>query len=144
MSKTRILAVDYGYKRMGVAISDPLKIIASSLDTVEGSQDPERASNTIFALLAGLKKDKGYEVERIIVGLPLNMNGTDSERTTAARAFAKSLEAKTALPVILFDERLTTVQADRVLREVQFTRKKRASIVDRVSAVILLQTYLST
>src|SRR5437870_3240581 len=95
----RILAIDFGYKRMGLAVSDPLRIIASPLDTIAGSYDTGKAASHILLLLEKLKKERNYEIGEIVIGLPLNMNGTDSERTTAARAFAKALQEKLALPI---------------------------------------------
>ncbi|MBS0655981.1 MAG: Holliday junction resolvase RuvX [Verrucomicrobia bacterium] len=139
----RILAIDFGFKRVGIAISDPMQIIASPYETIPGSYDTAKAADTILALLEKLKTERKYEISDIVIGLPLNMNGSDSERTVAVRAFAKALQEKSSLPIHLFDERLTTVQAERALKEGRYTRKQRTSVVDTVSAVILLQTYLS-
>ncbi len=137
MTKGRILAIDFGLKRIGLAISDPLQIIASALDTF-------LASNTLKATVDALASHiQKLNVVEIVIGLPLMMNGTESERSGQVREFAKLLQEASGLTVHLFDERLSTVQADRALIETGFNRKKRAQVVDRVTAVLLLQTYLS-
>ncbi len=143
MKKGRILAVDYGLKRIGLAISDPLQIIATSLDNFPASHTRKATATQLAAHIEQLKKEKGYEVVEIVLGLPLMMNGTESERSGQVREFATLLQEATNLPVHLFDERLSTVQATRALIETGYTRKKRAQVVDKVTAVLILQTYLS-
>lgn len=143
MTKGRILAVDYGLKRIGLAISDPLKIIATALDNFPASHTRKATAAALAAHITQLKKEKGYEVVEIVLGLPLMMNGTESERSAEVREFATLLQEATNLPVHLFDERLSTVQATRALIETGYTRKKRAQVVDRVTAALILQTYLS-
>ena len=139
---TRILAVDLGLARVGLAISDEQKIIASPLENLLALPDIRGTANRLLDLIEQLKREKGYVIEEIVVGLPLKMDGSDSKTTTHAREFVTILQEKSAIPVILHDERLTTVQAERSLMEGHFTRKKRARFVDRVSAVLLLQSYL--
>lgn len=139
---TRILALDIGRKRIGVAISDPQKIIASSLDNIVASPKIETTIEKLAQFLNNLMKEKKCEIEKIIVGLPLNMSGSDSETTTYVRHFVALLQAAITIPVQLFDERLTTVQAERALMDVGFTRRRRSELVDGASAVILLQSYL--
>jgi putative Holliday junction resolvase len=143
MLKGRILAVDFGLKRIGIAVSDPMHIIATALDNLDAGHNLKASAHALAAHLEKLKKDKNYTVSEIVVGLPLHMNGNESERSLQVREFADIVHAITGLPVHLFDERLSTVQADRALIETGFSRKKRAQVVDRVSAVIMLQTYLS-
>ncbi len=140
---SRILAVDFGYKRMGLAISDPTQTIASPLETVEGSSNPQKAAELIAAAYRALLEKQRYEISEIVVGLPLNMNGSDSERTTAVRAFVLALQEKLPIPIQVFDERLTSMQAERLLQEGGLRRKERGKVVDKVAAVIILQTYLS-
>lgn len=143
MLKGRILSVDFGLKRIGLAISDPLFIIATALDNLEAGHSVKLSAQALAKHLEVLKKEKNYSVAEIVVGLPLHMNGQESERSAMVREFASTVAELTQLPVHLFDERLSTVQADRALIETGFTRKKRAQVVDRVSAVIMLQTYLT-
>lgn len=143
MLKGRILAVDFGLKRIGLAISDPLFIIATALDNLEAGHTVKLSAMALTKHLEVLKKEKNYNVAEIVIGLPLHMNGQESERSALVREFAAIVAELTKLPVHLFDERLSTVQADRALIETGFTRKKRAQVVDRVSAVIMLQTYLT-
>jgi putative Holliday junction resolvase len=140
---SRVLAIDYGYKRIGLAVSDPLKVIASPLGTIAGSRDPKKAVQNLEEALKQFQAEKKYLFSEIVVGLPLHMDGSESERSKAVRAFVVELGKKISLPIHLFDERLTSVQAERALQEVGFTRKKRASLVDGVAAVIILQTFLS-
>ena len=140
MVRKRILGVDFGHARIGLALSDESQIIASPLENlVVRNQNP---ADVFAAFLAKLIKEKGYSIEVIVVGLPLLMSGKDSQTTADARKFVDELRAKISTPIELFDERLTSVQADRLLIEADFTRKKRASFVDRVSATLLLQGFL--
>jgi putative holliday junction resolvase len=134
--RARILGVDYGLKRIGLALSDESKIIASPLETLTVS------GNLETVIKAFLERIKIYELEVIVIGLPLKLNRTDSQTTEHVRKFAEELQKQIAIPIELFDERLTTVQADRALMEADFSRKKRAQLIDRLSAVILLQNYL--
>ncbi len=143
MLKGRILAVDFGLKRIGLAISDPLMIIATALENLDAGHNVRLSAQALAKHLDTLKSDKGYNVAEVVIGLPLHMNGQESERSGLVREFAAHVEELTKLPVHLFDERLSTVQADRALIETGFTRKKRAQVVDKVSAVIMLQTYLT-
>ncbi|MBS0635057.1 MAG: Holliday junction resolvase RuvX [Verrucomicrobia bacterium] len=139
MLKGRILGVDFGLKRIGLSVSDPLFIIASSLDTLQAGHTVKSSAE----LLAKHIQTFSYPIIEIVVGLPLHMNGTESERSALARQFAEFLHQASGIKVSLLDERLTTVQADRALIETGYSRKKRAQVVDRVSAVLLLQTFLS-
>ncbi len=143
MLKGRILGVDFGLRRIGLAISDPMFIIATALDNLEAGHSVKTSCQALVNHLEKLNKEKGYNVAEIVIGLPLHMNGQESERSSLVREFAALVHEATKLPVHLLDERLSTVQADRALIETGFTRKKRASVVDRVSAVIMLQTFLS-
>ncbi len=143
MLKGRILGVDFGLKRIGLAISDPLMCIASPLENLEAGRTQKASVDALLRHLETLKKDKGYNIAEIVMGLPLHMNGQESERSHAVREFAALFHEASQLPVHLIDERLSTVQAERSLMETGFTRKKRAQVVDRVSAVLILQTYLN-
>ncbi len=140
--RSRILAVDVGLKRIGLAISDEQKIIASPLENLLAAEAIKPTIQRLLASVEKIKTEKGCEIEEIVIGLPLKMNGTESTTTEHVRRFAAALKENTIITVHLLDERLTSVQAERMLMDANFTRKKRAQFVDRVSAVILLQCYL--
>jgi putative Holliday junction resolvase len=136
-AKSRILALDLGKKRVGLAISDPLGITAQGLPNLVRIN-----KRTDVAAIEQLARER--EVGLILMGNPVNMGGTEGRQSGWVREFAEALEARTGLPVRLWDERLTTVQAGRVLRESGISIEKRAAAVDRLSAVILLQSYLDS
>ncbi|HXS97421.1 MAG TPA: Holliday junction resolvase RuvX [Candidatus Limnocylindrales bacterium] len=133
----RILALDLGKKRIGLAISDPLGITAQGLPNLNRTN--KRAD---FAELERLIEDR--EVRMILMGNPINMRGSEGRQSGWVREFAQELEQRTKLPVKLWDERLTSVEAGRVLRESGISIEKRAAAVDKLSAVILLQSYLDS
>ena len=136
--KKRLLGVDFGHARIGLSISDPLQIIASPLATIQGSKKPAVAARLVAQEIAS----RSLQIDAIIVGLPLHLNGKESERSTEVRAFSQELEKLTGLRVQLFDERLTSVQAERLMKEASMSRKERASSVDGVASTILLQSFL--
>ncbi len=131
----RVLGVDYGDARTGDAISDPTGFLASAVETVE-SYVPERAADAVARIAAERK------VERIVLGLPRNMDGSEGFRAEKTRAFAKLLAARTGLPVHLWDERQSTDAAHRVLAENGRSGKKRKPVIDQVAAVLILQSWL--
>jgi putative Holliday junction resolvase len=133
----RILALDLGKRRIGLAISDPLGITAQGLPNLERTN-----KRTDFAALEELIRQR--EVGMILMGNPINMGGSEGRQSGWVREFAGELERRTGLPVKLWDERLTSVEAGRVLRESGISIEKRAAAVDRLSAVILLQSYLDS
>ncbi|MGP8243896.1 MAG: Holliday junction resolvase RuvX [Bryobacteraceae bacterium] len=135
--KSRILALDLGKKRIGLAISDPLGITAQGLPNLVRTR--KRAD---LAALEGLARERG--VGLFLMGNPMNMGGAEGRQSAWAREFAGMLEKYTGLPVKLWDERLTSVEAGRVLRQSGISIEKRAAAVDRLSAVILLQSYLDS
>ena len=135
--KPRILALDLGKKRIGLAISDPLGITAQGLPNLERTR-----KRTDLAALAELARDR--EVGLILMGNPVNMGGSEGRQSAWVREFAEALEKQTGLPICYWDERLTTVEANRVLRQSGMSLEKRAAAVDRLSAVILLQSYLDS
>jgi putative Holliday junction resolvase len=136
MSK-RIAAIDYGLKRIGIALSDSTGSMAFPFATVEGGK--KGAAHVMQAL----EKYK-QEITKIIVGLPLLMNGKEGDMAQAVRLFVKELEALADLPILLLDERLSSAQADKSLKENLFNRKKRSSKIDMAAATLLLQNYLDT
>jgi putative Holliday junction resolvase len=133
----RILALDVGKRRIGVAISDGLGITAQGLPTIE-----RRNNREDFAMISRLASEKGARL--ILVGNPINMSGSEGRQAEWVRQFAEGLHARSGLAVKLWDERLTSVEAGRVLRESGASIEKRARAVDRLSAVILLQSYLDS
>lgn len=133
----RVMALDLGKRRIGIAISDELGLTAQGLKTLERRN--KRADLSRLGELA-----RANDVRRIVVGNPLHMSGDPGRQSEWAREFADALAAHTRLPVELRDERLTTVEASRVLRESGIGIEKRAAAIDRLSAVILLQGYLDS
>src|SRR6185436_1973440 len=133
----RILALDLGKKRIGLALSDELGLTAQGLPTLMRIN-----KRTDLAILRTLARERG--VTQIVMGNPLHMSGDAGRQSNWAREFADSLHDSTGLPVRLWDERLTTVEASRVLRQSGIGIEKRAAAVDRLSAVILLQSYLDS
>jgi len=136
-SKSRILALDLGKKRIGMAISDPLGLTAQGLPNLERKN--KRAD---VAEIARQARERGADL--ILIGNPLHMSGSEGRQSAWAREFAAELTEREGLPVRLWDERLTTVEAARVLRSSGVGIEKRARAVDRLSAVILLQSYLDS
>jgi putative holliday junction resolvase len=133
----RILALDLGKKRIGLAISDPLGITAQGLPNLNRTN-----KRSDLAALDALVRER--EVGLILMGNPINMRGAEGRQSGWVREFAAALESWTKLPVKLWDERLTSVEAGRVLRSSGISIEKRAAAVDRLSAVILLQSYLDS
>ena len=134
----RIIGLDYGTKTVGVAVSDSLGRTAQAVDTITRKEE-NKLRQTLARIEALIDE---YNVEEIVVGLPKNMNNTIGERAEACRDFADKLERRTGLPVIMWDERLTTVSADNVLKECGVRRENRKAVVDKIAAVFILQGYL--
>ncbi|OGG51228.1 MAG: hypothetical protein A3F84_17910 [Candidatus Handelsmanbacteria bacterium RIFCSPLOWO2_12_FULL_64_10] len=133
----RVLAVDYGRRRVGLAVSDPLGITAQGLETVA-----VRSLKAAAAEVARVAEE--VEAGEVVVGLPLNMDGSAGEMAAEAGAFAAEVERRTGLPVRRWDERLTSVAAGRAMREMGVRTKGRKGEVDRASAVLILQGYLDS
>lgn len=132
----RIMAVDYGDARTGVAVSDLLCSIVGSTAVIH-SRNPDKT----LAELARLAKER--EVSQLVVGLPKNMDGTEGARAQLCREFAQRLEEATGLPVALWDERRTTVEAHNILSQHNYHGKKRKDTVDAVAASLILEGYLA-
>lgn len=131
----RWMGLDIGLRRIGIAISDPLELLAqghSVLERHKVGHDLEALTHIIGAEM----------VEGIVVGLPKNLNGTEGVMAEKIRNFGEQLKKKTGLPLVFWDERLSTVAAERVLLEADLSRKKRKQKIDQVAAVIILQNYL--
>ena len=136
----RILGLDYGSKTVGVAVSDPLGLTAQKVETIWRKQEIKlrRTLARIEELIAE------YEVEKIVLGFPKNMNNTVGERAEKALEFGEMLKKRTGLEVIMWDERLTTVEADRTLIEAGVRRENRKQYLDGIAAVFILQGYLDS
>lgn len=132
----RVMAVDYGDSRTGVAISDLLCTIAGSTTVIHS----RNAENTIAQLCRLVKENS---VGRIAVGLPKNMDGSEGPRAELCRSFAEKLEQSAGVPVELWDERRTTVEAHRILSDHNYHGKKRKNTVDAVAATLILEGYLA-
>ena len=136
----RIMGLDYGSKTVGVAISDALGFTAQGIETI-GIAQAGKLRKT-FARIEELIDQ--YEVDRIVLGYPKNMNNTEGERCAATNEFKEKLEKRTGLPVILWDERQTTISAERVLQESGVRREHRKEYIDKIAAVFILQGYLDS
>lgn len=131
----RIMALDVGSKRIGVALSDPLKITAQGLETFR--------RKTLEEDVKGLwKLIDEHEVSQLVVGLPKNMDGSEGFKVDEVRQFIADLTAERQIETIWVDERLTTVSAERALLEADVSRAKRKKVIDKMAAVIILQSYL--
>jgi len=131
----RILALDLGSKRVGVAVSDSLGLTAQGLTVLK-----RQPAHQLISVIASILEQ--YDVDEIVVGYPKNMNGTIGPRGREAEAFAEQLRNRFRLPVVLWDERLTTAAAERSLLEADLSRKKRRQVVDQLAAVLILEGYL--
>ena len=134
----RIMGLDYGSVTVGVAISDPLLITAQGIEVIRRKQ--ENKLRQTYARIEALIEE--YGVERIVVGFPKHLNNTVGIRAELAEEFADNIRRRTGLEVVMWDERLTTVAAHRVLDEAELHYKKKAEVVDKLAAVLILQGYL--
>ena len=136
----RIMGLDFGSKTVGVAVSDPLGITAQGIEIVRRTSE-----NKLRKTLARIEElVTEYEVTEIVLGFPKNMNNTSGERAEKSLAFKEMLERRTGLPVVMWDERLTTVAANRTLIEGGVRRENRKDYVDMLAAVYILQGYLDS
>ncbi len=134
----RLLGLDYGSKTVGVAVSDPLGYTAQPLETITRKEE-----NKLRRTLARIEElVKEYSVEKIVLGLPVNMDGSKGERAELALTFKEMLERRTGLEVIMQDERLTTVAADEILQECGMPKDKRKTVIDQVAAGLILQDFM--
>ena len=134
----RLLGLDYGEKYVGVAVSDPSGVLASPLESVYRKE--ENKFRKTYAHIEEIVRE--YGVEKIIVGLPKNMNNTEGDSAARCREFAANVERRTGLPVVLWDERLSSISANRVLMETGVRRENRKEFIDKIAAGIILQNYL--
>ncbi len=141
-NSTRIIGIDFGLARLGLAMSDESKIIAMSMETMTAEKKSERTVAKLINLLSAHQQSTGYTIDSIVIGLPLMMSGKKGLLADEVLHFVSLLSQAISAPILTWDERLTSVQADRSLREGNFSRKKRAQKSDAVAAVIILQNYL--
>lgn len=134
----RIMGLDFGSKTVGVAISDSLLLTAQPIEIIRRKEE-----NKLRQTLARIEElIAEYEVEEMVLGLPKNMNDTEGVRAELTKDFKEKLERRTGLPVVLWDERLTTVAADRAMIEAGIRRENRKEYVDKIAAAFILQGYL--
>ena len=135
----RIMGLDFGSKTVGVAVSDPLGYTAQGVETIVRREENKlrQTCQRIEALI------KEYEITSIVLGYPKNMDDSVGERARKTEEFKTMLERRTGLPVILWDERLTTVEADEILEESGVPRSERKKVIDKIAAGIILQSYLN-
>ncbi len=134
----RIMGLDFGSKTVGVAISDPLLITAQGIEIIRRPEE-----NKLRRTLARIEElIEEYEVSEIVLGLPKNMNDTIGERAELSLDFQEKLQRRTGLPVVMWDERLTTAAADKAMIEAGIRRERRKDYVDKIAAVLILQGYL--
>lgn len=135
----RIMGLDYGSKTVGVALSDALMLTAQAYETIERKE--ENKLRRTCARIEEIIRDE--EVSKIVLGLPLHMDDSESVRSEKTLEFKAMLERRTGLPVIMWDERLTTVEADEILEESGIQKKDRKKYIDRIAAGLILQDYLN-
>ena len=134
----RILGLDYGTKTVGVAVSDPLLLTAQGVEIIR-----RKSAGKLRQTLARIEElVEQYEVETIVLGYPKNMNNTEGDRCEQTKELKEMLERRTGLPVVLCDERLTTVAADQSMMEMGIRRENRKDYVDEIAAIFILQGYL--
>ncbi|MCL2064570.1 MAG: Holliday junction resolvase RuvX [Candidatus Cloacimonetes bacterium] len=132
---TRWLAIDHGEKRIGIAITDPLKMFVTPYQTIENKSD-----DSVFEELKRIFASQN--VEKIIIGLPLNIEGEDTPKTIEVREFYKKLSEKTDLTLVLWDERYSTCEANEILKNKGKNWKESRNVVDQIAAAVILKSYI--
>ena len=135
----RVMGLDYGTKTVGVAISDPLKLLAQGVETIS-RKEANKLRRTLARIEALVLE---YEVEKIVLGFPVHMNQEVGERARDSLLFKEMLERRTGVPVIMWDERLTTVEAEEILIACNVKRENRKDYIDQAAAMVILQDYLN-
>ncbi|MCD6177125.1 MAG: Holliday junction resolvase RuvX [Candidatus Cloacimonetes bacterium] len=129
----RLMGIDFGTVRIGIALSDPLQIISQPFKVIPNTE------NTISEICKIIKSEK---VGKIILGLPLNLDGEDTKKTLEVRKFSEMLESNIDIPVIFWDERYTTVEANEYLKQMGYNIAKSKKVIDKVAASIILKSYM--
>ncbi|WP_421380047.1 Holliday junction resolvase RuvX [Bacillus salacetis] len=135
----RVMGLDVGSKTVGVAVSDAMGWTAQGVETISINEEQSQ-----FGLQRVEELIKEYEVDKVVIGFPKNMNNTVGPRGEASQKYAKLLEDKLGVSTILWDERLTTMAAERILLEADVSRKKRKKVIDKMAAAFILQGYLDS
>jgi len=133
MELLRLIGIDYGEVRIGIALSDPLQIIAQPYQVIRNDEYK-------FSRITKIVKEQ--KVEKIILGLPVNLAGEDTKKTSEIREFAKQLENHVDIPIIFWDERLTSVEANEKLKQMGYSIKDSRKVIDKVAASIILKSYM--
>ena len=136
--KERVMGLDYGSKTIGVAISDELGLTAQPFETIERSG--ENKLRRSLARISEIVKEKN--IRKIVVGLPVNMSGENGERVALTLAFVEKLKSRVDVPIIMQDERLTTIEADEILDESGVKKQDRKQFIDQIAAGIILREYM--
>lgn len=139
---TRIVGIDYGMARIGIAISDESKVIARALTTLAAEKKLEATASKLVAVLRAAEQENRCQIAELVIGLPLHMNGRKGVIADEVSHFSELVKALSGWTVKLWDERLTSVQAERSMIEGNLTRRRRSQLIDTVAAVIILQSYL--
>lgn len=141
---TRLVGIDYGMARIGIAVSDERKIIARALVTLKAEKRLEHTVTQLIKTMRTAEQEQHFVVGEVIIGLPLHMSGRHGVIADEVKHFANLLKTQSGWAIKLWDERLTSVQAERSMMEGNLTRKRRSQLVDTVAAVIILQSYLDS
>jgi len=136
---SKIVAIDYGEKRIGIALTDDTKTIAFPHKVIQADKSPEKSAKKV----ADEIRSEQFSIEKIIIGLPLLLSGLEGPMAKQVKEFGRILESELNLKIEYMDERLSSKGADVLMKDAKFTRKKRTKHLDAMSAVVLLQTYLS-
>lgn len=136
MQYRRKMGIDYGDKRIGIAFTDLLGLISSAYDVYENKN-----TETSLSYLSELAKEKN--VDEIVIGLPLSMDGSENERTAVTKSFGENLSKLSGIKVVYEDERLSSYEAEEILKEAKLPWEKRKQILDKISAQVILQSYLN-
>lgn len=133
----RILAIDYGQKHIGLAMTDPLKIIAQGLTVIDASDDPQQNVTALKKII-----DQYTDIEEIVIGLPKKLSGEIGIQAEKVVAFIEEMKKSISLPIKTWDERLTTAESEKMLIAAGVSRKKRKTVIDKSAATFILQGYL--
>ena len=141
---SRVIGIDYGMARIGIAYSDESKIISTPLTTIQTEKKLADTAKKVLEQLNNHAATLQYTIETLVIGMPFMMNGKKGLIADEVMAFIDALKELTNIPIITWDERLSSVQAERMLMESTMSRKKRTQFVDKVSALIILQSWLDS
>lgn len=138
----KIIGLDYGQSKIGVAVSDNTHMIAFPLSIIQAAKKMAQTVQNVVSALAEIEKEHECVIEKVVVGLPLKLSGKASMMSDEVTLFIEELKEVLSIPILAWDERMTTILAENSLKEGGMNRKKRAKIVDTISASLVLQSYL--